>query len=69
MKIVEDVAEALGSKYSQKFCGTLGEVGVFSFNGNKIITSGGGGMIVTDNENLVHDVDTLQNTAKTQVGT
>ena len=64
LKIVEDAAEALGSKYDKHFCGTLGEIGVFSFNGNKIITSGGGGMIVTNDENLAHRCRHLINTAK-----
>lgn len=44
--LVEDAAEALGSKYDGKALGTFGEFGVFSFNGNKIITTGGGGMLV-----------------------
>lgn len=45
--ILEDSAEALGSSYKGKKCGTLGEIGILSFNGNKIITSSGGGVIVT----------------------
>ena len=45
--IIEDSAEALGSKYKDEYCGTLGEYGVFSFNGNKIITTSGGGAIDT----------------------
>jgi perosamine synthetase len=57
IKIIEDASESLGSYYSQgKFAGnhtgTIGDLGVYSFNGNKIITTGGGGMIVTDNEEL-----------------
>lgn len=49
--VIEDAAEALGTyylsgKYKGKFAGTIGDFGVFSFNGNKIITTGGGGMIV-----------------------
>ncbi|WP_294351583.1 aminotransferase class I/II-fold pyridoxal phosphate-dependent enzyme [uncultured Clostridium sp.] len=48
--IIEDSAEALGSKYKDKYCGSLGEYGVFSFNGNKIITTSGGGAIVSNNE-------------------
>ena len=46
--LVEDAAESLGSFYKGKHTGTFGEVGVLSFNGNKIITTGGGGMILTD---------------------
>ncbi|MDA7455157.1 LegC family aminotransferase [Planktomarina temperata] len=64
LKIVEDAAEALGSKYHNRFCGTLGDIGVFSFNGNKIITSGGGGMIVTNDESLADRCRHLVNTAK-----
>jgi dTDP-4-amino-4,6-dideoxygalactose transaminase len=44
--ILEDSAEALGSKYKGQFCGTFGDVGVLSFNGNKIITTSGGGALV-----------------------
>lgn len=57
LKVIEDATEALGSyytdgKYKGKFAGTMGHVGVFSFNGNKIITTGGGGMIVTEDEKI-----------------
>jgi len=48
--ILEDAAEALGAKYKGNNAGTFGKIGIFSFNGNKIITSSGGGMLVTDNE-------------------
>ena len=44
--VIEDAAEALGSKYQNRKCGTLGEFGVLSFNGNKIITTSGGGALV-----------------------
>ena len=47
--IVEDAAESLGSEYKNKPLGSIGDIGVFSFNGNKIVTSGGGGAIVTNN--------------------
>ncbi len=50
--IVEDAAESLGSYYKGRHTGSFGQLGVFSFNGNKIVTSGGGGMIVTQNEEL-----------------
>jgi perosamine synthetase len=50
--IVEDAAESLGSKYKNQPTGSIGEMGVFSFNGNKIVTCGGGGAIVTNNEKL-----------------
>ena len=48
--ILEDSAEALGSSYKGQKCGTFGEIGVLSFNGNKIITSSGGGAIITKTE-------------------
>lgn len=48
--IIEDAAEALGSTYYDKKCGTFGEYGVLSFNGNKIITTSGGGAIICPNE-------------------
>jgi len=47
--VVEDSAEAMGASYKGKACGTLGDFGVYSFNGNKIITTSGGGMLVSDN--------------------
>jgi len=51
--VIEDAAEALGASYMNKMCGSFGEVGVFSFNGNKIITTSGGGMIVSNNSTLI----------------
>lgn len=62
--IVEDAAEALGSKLHGTHVGTFGSVGVFSFNGNKIITTGGGGVIVTDNDDLASKIRHLSTTAK-----
>jgi perosamine synthetase len=50
--IVEDAAESLGSEYKNQPTGSIGQIGVFSFNGNKIVTCGGGGAIVTNNEQL-----------------
>ncbi|HEY0655318.1 MAG TPA: LegC family aminotransferase [Chryseosolibacter sp.] len=50
--LVEDSAESLGTIYKNKHTGTFGLLGVYSFNGNKTITCGGGGVVVTDNENL-----------------
>lgn len=50
--VIEDAAESLGSYYKGKHTGSLGKLGVFSFNGNKIVTSGGGGMIVTNDTDL-----------------
>lgn len=54
--ILEDAAEALGAKHGNKNAGLFGKIGIFSFNGNKIITSGGGGMLVTDNDALAKKV-------------
>ena len=62
--VVEDAAESLGSYYKNKHTGTFGKVGVFSFNGNKIITTGGGGMLVTDDEALAKRAKHLTTTAK-----
>lgn len=50
--ILEDAAEALGCTYKGKHCGTFGDIGIFSFNGNKIITSSGGGMAVCKDEEI-----------------
>lgn len=47
--VIEDAAEALGSTYKGKYAGTVGDIGVFSFNGNKIITTSGGGALVSNN--------------------
>jgi len=62
--LVEDAAESLGSYYKGRHTGGFGRVGVFSFNGNKIITTGGGGMIVTDDEKLATRAKYLTTTAK-----
>jgi dTDP-4-amino-4,6-dideoxygalactose transaminase len=54
--LIEDAAESLGAKYKGRYTGTLGDYGIFSFNGNKIITTSGGGMLVSDNEERVSKV-------------
>lgn len=54
--VIEDAAESLGAYYKGKHTGTFGEFGVFSFNGNKIITTSGGGMLVSDNEEKIKKV-------------
>lgn len=50
--VIEDAAEALGSRFDQKPLGSTGELGILSFNGNKIITTSGGGALISDNKNL-----------------
>ena len=62
--LVEDAAEALGSEYKQQKIGSFGDLAVFSFNGNKIITAGGGGVIVTNDENLAKRAKHITTTAK-----
>ena len=62
--LIEDAAESLGSFYNGKHTGTYGSLGVLSFNGNKIITGGGGGCIITDNEALAKKAKHLTTTAK-----
>ena len=62
--IVEDAAESLGSEYKGKSTGSIGELGIFSFNGNKIVTCGGGGAIVTNDERLGNEGKYLTTTAK-----
>lgn len=54
--LIEDAAESLGTTYKGKYTGTFGDYGVFSFNGNKIITTSGGGMLVSDNEGKISKV-------------
>ncbi len=69
LKIIEDATEAIGTfylegKYNGKHAGTIGDIGVYSFNGNKIMTTGGGGMIVSDNEELLKKAKHLTTQAK-----
>ncbi|MBN9349765.1 MAG: LegC family aminotransferase [Chitinophagaceae bacterium] len=64
LTILEDSTEALGSFYNGKHAGTFGKLGTFSYNGNKIITTGGGGMIVTDDEKLAKEAKHLTTQAK-----
>lgn len=54
--LIEDAAESLGTTYKGKYTGTFGDYGIFSFNGNKIITTSGGGMLVSDNEERIAKV-------------
>ncbi|ECR1992591.1 aminotransferase LegC [Campylobacter jejuni] len=62
--LIEDAAEALGSTYENKVLGTFGKCGILSFNGNKIITGGCGGAILSDDENLAKLARHLSTTAK-----
>ena len=69
LRVLEDATEALGTYYTEgrykgKYAGTIGDIGVLSFNANKIITTGGGGMVVGDNEGLVEKVRFLSSQAK-----
>lgn len=69
LKVIEDSTEALGSyikkgKYEGRFAGTIGEFGCYSFNGNKIITTGGGGMLVSNNNELLDKAKYLSTQAK-----
>jgi dTDP-4-amino-4,6-dideoxygalactose transaminase len=50
--LIEDAAESMGSKYKNQHTGTFGLLGAFSFNGNKTVTSGGGGCVITNNDHL-----------------
>jgi perosamine synthetase len=62
--VIEDATESLGARYNGKRTGTLGDIACFSFNGNKIITTGGGGMIVTDNKEWARRAKYLTTQAK-----
>ena len=62
--LIEDAAESLGSFENNKHCGITGKLGILSFNGNKIITTGGGGMIMTSNRSLADKAKHLSTTAK-----
>ncbi|MCW8404073.1 aminotransferase class I/II-fold pyridoxal phosphate-dependent enzyme [Legionella pneumophila] len=65
--IIEDAAESLGATYNNKHSGTFGKLGVFSFNGNKIITTSGGGMLVSEDENLIQRARFLSTQAREPV--
>ncbi|WP_298542688.1 LegC family aminotransferase [uncultured Aquimarina sp.] len=64
IQVVEDAAESLGSYYKGKHTGTFGLIGTFSFNGNKTITTGGGGMIITNNDKIAQKTKHITTTAK-----
>lgn len=58
--LIEDCAEAIGTKYNDSYVGTFGDIGTFSFFGNKTITTGEGGMVVTNNESLSENIFKLK---------
>lgn len=62
--LIEDAAESLGASYHGKQSGTFGDMGVYSFNGNKILTTSGGGMLVSDNEEWIEKAKFLSTQAK-----
>ncbi|MBC8488834.1 MAG: aminotransferase class I/II-fold pyridoxal phosphate-dependent enzyme [Bacteroidetes bacterium] len=62
--VIEDAAEALGAEYNGKKCGIFGSIGVLSFNGNKIITTSGGGMLMSDDNDIVEKAHFLSNQAR-----
>ncbi len=62
--VIEDATESLGATYKGKFTGIFGEFGCFSFNGNKLITTGGGGMIASENEAGIEHIKFLVNQAR-----
>ncbi len=64
LMVIEDSAESLGSTYKNKFCGTLSEIGILSFNGNKIITTGGGGMLLFKSNKTANLARHLSSTAR-----
>jgi len=68
LPVIEDSAEALGSTYKGRKAGSLGDVGVFSFYPNKQMTTGEGGMIVTDNENIARLCRSMRNQGRSEAG-
>mgnify|MGYP006266961315 CR=1 FL=1 len=64
LTVIEDASEALGTRFRAKHAGAFGKMGVFSFNGNKIITTGGGGVVVTDDAELAERAKHLTTQAK-----
>jgi len=69
LKVIEDAAESFGSYYTSgiyknRFTGTIGDIGVYSFNGNKIITTGGGGLVITENKAIAEKARYLVSQAK-----
>ncbi len=65
--VIEDAAEALGAEFNGKKCGTFGKISIYSFNGNKIITTSGGGMAVSDDEEAIQKIYFWANQSKENV--
>ncbi|GAL84094.1 hypothetical protein MYP_1322 [Sporocytophaga myxococcoides] len=65
--VIEDAAESLGATYSNKMTGTIGDIGIYSFNGNKIITTSGGGALITSHQNIYHTAKYLACQARENV--
>ena len=68
LKIVEDAAQSLGSFFNNKHVGTFGDIGSFSFSMPKIITTGQGGALITDNEELYHNIELVRNFGRENAG-
>ncbi|MDD4956005.1 MAG: aminotransferase class V-fold PLP-dependent enzyme, partial [Candidatus Omnitrophica bacterium] len=64
LHVIEDATESLGAVYNKKHTGTFGDLGCFSFNGNKTITTGGGGMVVSNNKKRIEHIKFLINQAR-----
>jgi perosamine synthetase len=64
LKVIEDATEGLAATYKGRSLGSIGDIGCFSFNGNKLITTGGGGMLVTNSEELARKAKYLTTQAK-----
>jgi perosamine synthetase len=68
LTVVEDAAESIGSRYRGRPCGALARAGILSFNGNKTVTAGGGGAVVTNDAELAHRLKHLSTTARVSDG-
>ncbi len=66
--LIEDAAEAMGSRTNQKHLGTFGTIGILSFNGNKTLTTGGGGIVLTEHQTIAQQLKHLSTTARIQSG-
>ncbi len=68
LRVIEDATESLGAKHSNRHTGTIGDLGCFSFNGNKIMTTGGGGMVTGNDEKVLRRIKFLVNQAREDGG-